>query len=125
MGSTCGECSPRPLRRPGGSAPSPTDQHLRGIIECTVAPAFAVRHGALWAGTRGRPAEAFARQVAMYLLREETGISLAEIGSELGGRDHTTVMHGIEKIERELGTDTALRAHLMAIREALFTASVA
>jgi chromosomal replication initiator protein len=61
------------------------------------------------------------RQVAMYLLREETSASLLEIGQELGGRDHTTVMHGIGKIEQQLQTDTALRAQLMAIREALFT----
>ena len=62
------------------------------------------------------------RQVAMYLIREETGISLAAIGQELGGKDHTTVMHGIEKIERELTTDPGLRQQLMAIRETLFTA---
>jgi chromosomal replication initiator protein len=60
------------------------------------------------------------RQVAMYLLREETTASLLEIGQELGGRDHTTVMHGIDKIDQQLQTDTALRAQLMAIREALF-----
>jgi chromosomal replication initiator protein len=61
------------------------------------------------------------RQVAMYLLREETSASLLEIGQELGGRDHTTVMHGIGKIEQQLQTDTGLRAELMAIRERLFT----
>jgi chromosomal replication initiator protein len=61
------------------------------------------------------------RQVAMYLMREETSSSLLEIGQELGGRDHTTVMHGIDKIEQLLQTDTALRAQLMALREALFT----
>ncbi|MCC6312463.1 MAG: chromosomal replication initiator protein DnaA [Thermomicrobiales bacterium] len=63
------------------------------------------------------------RQVAMYLLREETDASLLEIGQELGGRDHTTVLHGIRQIERSLTTDTTLRSHLMAIREALFAAS--
>jgi len=63
------------------------------------------------------------RQVAMYLLREETEASLLEIGHELGGRDHTTVMHGIRQIERALLTDTALRARVMAIREAIFTAA--
>jgi chromosomal replication initiator protein len=70
---------------------------------------------------RGRAKEIVApRQVAMYLIREETGSSLLEIGQELGGRDHTTVMHGINKIGEQLQTDTALRANLMAIREALF-----
>ena len=63
------------------------------------------------------------RQVAMYLLREETDASLVDIGQELGGRDHTTVMHGIKQIERALETDTTLRTQVMAIREALFTAA--
>lgn len=61
------------------------------------------------------------RQVGMYLLREETGSSLVEIGQALGGRDHTTVMYGIDKIERDLQTDNALRGHVMKIREAVFS----
>lgn len=40
-----------------------------------------------------------ARQIAMYLLKKEVGLSLVEIGNILGGRDHTTVMHGLGKIE--------------------------
>ncbi|HZQ30079.1 MAG TPA: chromosomal replication initiator protein DnaA [Patescibacteria group bacterium] len=39
-----------------------------------------------------------ARQVAMYLLKKELGLSFSEIGGIFGGRDHTTVMHGVEKI---------------------------
>jgi chromosomal replication initiator protein len=62
------------------------------------------------------------RQIAMYLMREETGASLAEIGRALGGRDHTTVIHGIEKIEARLQEDTALRTRVIAIREALLIA---
>ena len=61
------------------------------------------------------------RQVAMYLMREETDSSLVDIGHALGGRDHTTVLHGVEKIEREVQTDTALRTQIIAIREALLT----
>ena len=61
------------------------------------------------------------RQVAMYLMREETSASLVEIGRQLGGRDHTTVMHGIDKIERDLDTDATLRQQVMSIREALYT----
>jgi chromosomal replication initiator protein len=60
------------------------------------------------------------RQVAMYLMREETESSLMEIGQELGGRDHTTVMHGCEKIANEINTDNRLRADVLAIRERLF-----
>jgi chromosomal replication initiator protein len=63
------------------------------------------------------------RQVAMYLLREETGASLSDIGQTLGGRDHTTVRHGIEKIERESQTDASLRSDLMRIRESIFSAA--
>jgi chromosomal replication initiator protein len=59
------------------------------------------------------------RQVAMYLLRAETDCSLLEIGSELGGRDHTTVLHGIKQIERSLGSDASLRAQVLAIKESL------
>lgn len=40
-----------------------------------------------------------ARQVAMYLFRNKLGLSYVEIGNLLGGRDHTTIMHGVEKIE--------------------------
>lgn len=39
------------------------------------------------------------RQVAMYLLKKRLGLTLSEIGQILGGRDHTTIMHGVEKIE--------------------------
>jgi chromosomal replication initiator protein len=60
------------------------------------------------------------RQVAMYLLREETGISLVEIGSTLGGRDHTTVIYGCEKMAEEINTDVRLRNEVLAIREKLY-----
>ncbi|HEV2127509.1 MAG TPA: chromosomal replication initiator protein DnaA [Thermomicrobiales bacterium] len=61
------------------------------------------------------------RHVAMYLLREETESSLVEIGRTLGGRDHTTVLHGVEKIEKDLESDPQLRARIIAIQEALLT----
>jgi len=70
---------------------------------------------------RGRSKEiVLPRQIAMYTLREETGTSLVEIGSLLGGRDHSTVMHGIAKIEKALETDTGLRQKVSALREALY-----
>ena len=42
------------------------------------------------------------RQIAMYLMREETDVSLLRIGAELGGRDHSTVLHACDKIAREI-----------------------
>jgi chromosomal replication initiator protein len=60
------------------------------------------------------------RQVAMFLLREELGLSLVDIGQRLGGRDHTTVMHGIDKIEQQLQRDSQLRGEVLAVRERLY-----
>ena len=52
---------------------------------------------------------AFPRQVSMYLCRKLLDISLPKIGESFGGRDHTTVIHAITKIEKQLETDTALQ----------------
>ena len=64
---------------------------------------------------------AFARQMAMYLAREETDASLPQIGEALGGRDHTTVMHGWEKIASRIEQDDQLRREMLAIREELYS----
>jgi chromosomal replication initiator protein len=47
----------------------------------------------------------YPRQIAMYLCRQLTEASLPEIGQAFGGRDHTTVMHAVDKIEREIAQD--------------------
>lgn len=62
---------------------------------------------------------ALPRQVAMYLLREETGSSLAEIGQHLGGRDHTTVLYGYEKMAQEIEVDAPLRREILGLLEEL------
>jgi len=56
------------------------------------------------------------RQLCMYLIREETGASLPEIGQLLGGRDHTTILHGCEKIGAQIETDEHLRRDWLAIK---------
>ena len=63
---------------------------------------------------------ALPRQIAMYLLREEANISLPQIGNALGGRDHTTVMYGCEKIADLLERDDRLRRQVVDIREQLY-----
>ncbi|MGO1383454.1 MAG: chromosomal replication initiator protein DnaA [Arachnia sp.] len=51
---------------------------------------------------------ASARQIAMYLCRELTEMSLPKIGAKFGGRDHTTVLHSVRKINEKMGVDRAL-----------------
>ena len=60
------------------------------------------------------------RQIAMYLVREETTSSLEHIGQLLGGRDHTTVMHGWDKISAALQEDHQLRNDVLAVRSLLY-----
>ncbi|MGH7903606.1 MAG: chromosomal replication initiator protein DnaA [Candidatus Dormibacteraceae bacterium] len=62
----------------------------------------------------------FPRQVAMYLVRDETPSSLPVIGQAFGGRDHTTALHSIEKIANELKEDERLGYEVQAIRERLY-----
>jgi chromosomal replication initiator protein len=59
------------------------------------------------------------RQIAMYLIRQETEVSLLEIGQLFGGRDHSTVLHACEKIDREININPTLRREIVAIREQL------
>ena len=63
----------------------------------------------------------FPRQVAMYLIREETASSLPAIGQAFGGRDHTTVLHSYEKISTDSKEDQRLQADLRKLRELLYS----
>lgn len=58
----------------------------------------------------------FPRQVAMYLCRELTGMSLPKIGQVFGGRDHTTVMHACDKIQDEMEKSAELRRAVIEIK---------
>ena len=76
---------------------------------------------AIMLGTSRERSIALPRQVAMYLMREETGASTPQIGRYLGDRDHSTVMHGVEKITVELRNEnTQIRKDIAAIRSALY-----
>jgi chromosomal replication initiator protein len=59
------------------------------------------------------------RQVIMYILREDFSISYPTIGTKLGGRDHTTVIHSCEKIKREIVVDNDLAKEIQNIRTLL------
>ena len=67
---------------------------------------------------------ALSRQVAMYLIREETDASLPAVGEALGGRDHTTIMYGYKKIADMIERDDSLRRQVIAIRERMYSQAV-
>jgi chromosomal replication initiator protein len=85
----------------------------------TVAKAFGVQVDRMLSRDRSREV-ALPRQIAMYLLREESHISLPRIGETIGGRDHTTVMYGCDKIADLLERDDRLRRQVVEIRENLY-----
>jgi chromosomal replication initiator protein len=59
----------------------------------------------------------------MYLLREETGASLPQIGDMLGGRDHTTILYGCERIADLIEQDAALRRDVATLRQQLYSSN--
>ena len=91
-----------------------TDQ----IIEA-VAHHFGVEIAALQGRSRSQ-AIARPRQIAMYLIRKETGASLPQIGAELGGRDHTTILYGCERIADLIEEDANLRREVIRVRQQLY-----
>ena len=91
---------------------------MEQIIE-TVAQAFGIPMERILSRERTRQV-ALPRQVAMYLLREEAHISLPQIGKALGGRDHTTVMYGCDKVSDLIEQDDRLRRQVVDIRDVIY-----
>jgi chromosomal replication initiator protein len=87
------------------------------VIE-TVAKSFQLSPLDLKSGRRDREA-ALARQVAMYLIKQETNCSLAQIGTELGNRDHSTVIYAYKKIESHINTSTDLKRKILDIQQTI------
>jgi chromosomal replication initiator protein len=61
----------------------------------------------------------FARQLAMYVAREMTDYSTTEVGQDFGGKDHTTVMHAIDKIKGKLLTDPTLESTIDILKQSI------
>ena len=57
------------------------------------------------------------RQIAMYICREMTDLSLPKIGASFGGRDHTTVLHACEKISKQIKLDPTLAEDIKNLKE--------
>lgn len=101
-----------------------TDSHRRAltppVILSSVASFYGLPTEVLQSKRRDKPLS-IARQMAMYLLREELQCSWTQIGQELGGRDHSTILHGYQKINNDLNTDPVLLRDLLEIRERLYS----
>jgi chromosomal replication initiator protein len=87
-------------------------------IQKRVAAHFNIRIADMHSARRAR-AVARPRQVAMYLAKQLTSRSLPEIGRKFGGRDHTTVMHAVKKIEELKATDSSFAEDIDLLRRML------
>jgi chromosomal replication initiator protein len=96
------------------------DQLTPERIIVAVADAFGVRPDALW-GRRRTHSVVQPRQVAMYLLRQFTELSLAEVGAMFGGRDHTTVIYACERVAERVARDPSFSDKLNALISTLET----
>lgn len=89
-------------------------------IISTVSRFYEIPQSEMTGSSRRQPL-ARQRQVAMYVCREHTGLSLPKIGAAFGGRDHTTVMHAVDKITGLIQTDKAIFDEVSAITQELRT----
>ena len=88
------------------------------VIE-TVADSFQLTTSDLKSRKRDRET-ALARQVAMYLIKQTTNCSLAQIGLELGNRDHSTVIHASQKIVSDMDNNPYLRRKILDIQQGIY-----
>ena len=100
----------------GGKAVA--DQLSEQKIINTVAEYYSLTPSMLTSKTRTGQI-ALARHIAMYLIRKHLDVPLKKIGDAFGGKDHTTVMSGIEKVEKELKTDEQLRKAIEELEQRL------
>jgi chromosomal replication initiator protein len=87
-------------------------------IQRKVAEFFGIKLSDLRAQNRTK-AIAFPRQIAMYLARQLTHASLSEVGRAFGGKDHTTVLHGVEKIQGMLQEDPKFKKTIDSITQSI------
>ncbi len=85
-------------------------------IQRVVAEHFNLKPSLMRAKKRSKEV-AYPRQIAMYLARELTDLSLPSIGEEFGGRDHTTVLHACERIKNDLQSNPQLAGEISGLIE--------
>lgn len=108
------DAKPKQDSEEASEPPAPT---LAEVVRCA-AEEFGVGVAAVQGPSRRRTI-ALARHVASYLARRNTSHSLGAIGATLGGRDHTTVMHSVQTIERRVAEDADLQRRIDAVQRRL------
>ena len=101
--------------RPGGAGFAMDAGATPDRVRQAVARAFNTTPEALQSKKRTKDLTV-PRQVAMFLIKELFDVSLVEIGRMFGGRDHSTVIHSIAKVEEEMTTDPAFRQRVEELR---------
>ena len=85
----------------------------------TVSAHYEVPEAKLVASGRGTKEVSKARQVAMYLMRELSPISLQSIGSRFGGKDHSTVVHAINSVKKEMASDPSFARLIESLKNSI------
>ena len=104
---------------PSSAIPSSKRRVSPQEILDAVSAYYDIKPTALKGIKRDRPI-ARPRQLVMYLCKVELGLTLDDIGGLLGGRDHTTIMHGVDTITHELPTNERLREAVVGIKKQLW-----
>jgi chromosomal replication initiator protein len=112
------ELAQKALRNIGTHVLPPPEPNMPDLIITAVAENFALKPGDLTGRKRDKEI-ALARQVAMYLLKQNSQYSLSDIGSALGGRNASTVSHACEKIARDIEASHLLRRRIEEIQHLL------
>jgi len=103
------------LRAIEGFDPEPLGSLTILTIQQAVAKEWGVTVDGLRSKTRTKNLT-IPRQIAMYLTRELLSTQLVEIGNAFGGRDHSTVIHSLEKVQQDISADSALKSRINRIR---------
>ena len=106
------------LRGAEGSAAAEAPRLDVNTVQHTVAKEWGVTPDGLRSKTRTKTLTT-PRQVAMHLLRELLGLQLVEIGNAFGGRDHSTVIHSLERVQEMIAGDPAFAARVAKVRAML------
>lgn len=98
-------------------APEPPSVTVAGIIEAVAK--FHNLKSADITGKRRTRALTGPRHLAMFLARQHTGLSFPELGREFGDRDHSTIQHGVKKVEKALGKDPDVSYQVRLVEQTL------